>query len=58
MLGQHSGDKPVYAQEVFWPGNKYHGTFDTDETILETAARLGWVVASIKHDWATVYAAS
>ncbi len=34
------------------------GTFDTDETILETAARLGWVVASIKDDWSTVYADS
>ncbi len=32
------------------------GTFDTDETILETAARLGWVVASIKDDWTTVFA--
>ncbi len=34
------------------------GTFDTDETILETAARLGWIVASIKDDWSTVYADS
>lgn len=31
-------------------------TFETSETILETAARLGWVVASIKNDWATVFA--
>lgn len=31
-------------------------TFETSETILETAARLGWVVASIKSDWATVFA--
>jgi hypothetical protein len=31
------------------------GMFETDETILETAARLGWVVASIKNDWATVF---
>jgi len=30
-------------------------TFETSETILETAARLGWVVASIKNDWATVF---
>jgi hypothetical protein len=34
------------------------GTFDTDETILETAARLEWVVASIRDDWATVFAES
>ncbi len=34
------------------------GTFETDETILETAARLGWVVASIRNDWATVFADS
>mgnify|MGYP001822958436 CR=1 FL=1 len=31
-------------------------TFETSETILETADRLGWVVASIKSDWATVFA--
>jgi hypothetical protein len=30
----------------------------TDESILETAARLEWVVASIKNDWSTVFAAS
>ena len=30
-------------------------TFETSETILETAARLDWVVASIKNDWATVF---
>ena len=34
------------------------GTFDTDETILETADRLGWVVASIRDDWDTVFADS
>ena len=33
-------------------------TFETSETILETAARLGWVVASIKNDWGTVFADS
>jgi phosphoserine phosphatase len=31
------------------------GTFDTAETILETAARLDWVVASIRDDWSTVF---
>jgi phosphoserine phosphatase len=31
-------------------------TFETSETILETAARLGWVVASIKNDCTTVFA--
>ena len=34
------------------------GSFETDETILETAARLGWVVVSIKDDWTTVFADS
>ena len=31
------------------------GTFEATETILETAARLDWVVASIRDDWATVF---
>lgn len=31
MMSNHTGDKPVYAQEVFWPGNKYHGDFDADQ---------------------------
>lgn len=31
------------------------GTFETDETILETADRLGWTVVSIRDDWATVF---
>lgn len=34
------------------------GTFDTAETILETAARLDWVVASIRDDWSTVFVGS
>lgn len=32
------------------------GTFSSDESITETARRLGWVVASIKNDWDTVFA--
>ena len=24
MMNNHHGTKPLYAQEVFWPGNKYH----------------------------------
>ncbi|MDH3707165.1 MAG: haloacid dehalogenase-like hydrolase [Acidimicrobiia bacterium] len=34
------------------------GTFEAGESILDTAARLGWVVASIKDDWETVFADS
>jgi len=34
------------------------GTFDSSEKITDTAARLGWVVASIKNDWSTVFAQS
>ncbi len=34
------------------------GTFDSSEKITDTAARLGWVVASIKDDWSSVYAQS
>ncbi|MCP4227618.1 MAG: haloacid dehalogenase-like hydrolase [Actinomycetia bacterium] len=32
------------------------GTFETEETILQTASRLGWTVASIKEDWSAVFA--
>ena len=31
------------------------GTFGTDESIVDTAARLGWTVASIRDDWTTVF---
>lgn len=34
------------------------GTFETDETITQTATRLGWAVASIKNDWSTVFTES
>ena len=30
-------------------------TFATDESILETAARSGWTVASMRTDWSTVF---
>jgi hypothetical protein len=32
MMRNHTGTKPVYAQEVFWPGNTIgHGEFTPDE---------------------------
>ena len=31
LLRNHTGTKPVYAQECFWPGNKYHRSFSADE---------------------------
>ncbi|MCH7788573.1 MAG: haloacid dehalogenase-like hydrolase [Acidobacteria bacterium] len=34
------------------------GTFETEETVLDTAARLNWVVVSIKDDWSTVFSDS
>jgi hypothetical protein len=34
------------------------GSFAADESITDTAARLGWTVSSIKNDWSTVYASS
>jgi phosphoserine phosphatase len=34
------------------------GTFEADEAILDTAARLGWTVASIRDDWSTVFSES
>ena len=34
------------------------GTFAADESITDTAARLGWTVISMKDDWSTVFAPS
>ena len=34
------------------------GTFASDESITDVAARLGWTVVSIERDWATVFATS
>ena len=49
LLVNHDDAEREYADE-----NKA-GTFDTEETILETAARLGWTVASIRNGWAKVF---
>lgn len=34
------------------------GTLASNESILDTAARSGWTVVSVKDDWSTVFAAS
>ncbi|MFW2335738.1 HAD family hydrolase [Ilumatobacter sp.] len=52
LLVDHDDAEREYAYE------SKAGTFETDESILETADRLGWVVASIKNDWSTVFADS
>ncbi|MDH3683272.1 MAG: haloacid dehalogenase-like hydrolase [Acidimicrobiia bacterium] len=52
LLVNHDDAEREYAYE------SKAGTFDTEETILETAARLGWTVASIRNDWATVFSDS
>jgi hypothetical protein len=31
IVKNHTGQKPVYAQEVFWPGNLYHGDLSIDD---------------------------
>jgi len=31
MMKNHHDSKPLYAQEVFWPGNKYHKISDKDD---------------------------
>ena len=49
LLVNHDDDDREYAYE------SVAGTFSADETITDTAARLGWTVASIKNDWATVF---
>lgn len=52
LLVDHDDAEREYAYE------SRAGTFETDETILQTADRLGWTVASIERDWATVFADS
>ncbi|MFW2381956.1 MAG: HAD family hydrolase [Acidimicrobiales bacterium] len=52
LLVNHDDAEREYAYE------SKAGTFDSDESILDTADRLGWTVASIKDDWATVFADS
>jgi hypothetical protein len=52
LLVNHDDEEREYSYE------SKAGTFETDESILETAARLEWVVASIKSDWSTVFANS
>ena len=49
LLVNHDDAEREYAYE------SVAGTFETDETIMETAARLGWTVASIRDDWTTVF---
>ena len=39
-----------------YPYASVAGTFDSDETILESAARQGRTVASINNDWSTIFA--
>lgn len=50
ILVNHDDSVREYAYE------SVAGTFDSDETILDTASRLGWTVASIRDDWTTVFA--
>ncbi len=49
LLVNHDDAEREYAYE------SVAGTFAAGETITDTAARLGWTVASIKDDWATVF---
>ena len=49
LLVNHDDAEREYSYE------SVAGTFDTEETILDRAARSGWVVASIKNDWSTVF---
>ncbi|MGI9601517.1 MAG: HAD family hydrolase [Acidimicrobiales bacterium] len=52
LLVNHDDSEREYAYE------SVAGTFAADETITDTAARLGWTVASIKNDWESVFAES
>jgi phosphoglycolate phosphatase-like HAD superfamily hydrolase len=50
LLVNHDDAEREYAYE------SKAGTFDADEAILDTAARLNWTVVSMKDDWSTVFA--
>jgi len=50
LLVDHDDAEREYAYE------SKAGSFDTEESVLAMADRLGWLVASIKNDWATVFA--
>ena len=50
LLVDHDDAEREYAYE------REAGSFEATEKILDTAERLGWVVVSIKDDWATVFA--
>lgn len=52
ILINHDDAEREYAYE------SKAGTFDTDEDILDTAARLDWTVVSMRDDWATIFAGS
>jgi hypothetical protein len=52
VLVNHDDGEREYAYE------SVAGTFAADESITDTAARLGWTVISIKDDWSTVFAPS
>ncbi len=49
LLVNHDDDRREYAYE------SVAGSFESHETITETAARLGWTPISMKEDWATVF---
>ncbi len=49
LLVNHDDDQREYAYE------SVAGTFESNETIQETAARLGWTQISMKDDWAIVF---
>jgi len=49
LLVNHDDDDREYAYE------SVAGTVSANERITNTAARLGWTVASIKRDWLTVF---
>lgn len=52
LLVNHDDGEREYAYE------SVAGTFASNEKITDTAARLGWTVASMKNDWSSVFALS
>ena len=50
LIVDHDDAEREYAYE------SKAGSFEAEEGVLDMADRLGWVVASIKNDWATVFA--
>jgi phosphoserine phosphatase len=49
LVVDHDDEQREYAYE------SVAGSFDSDENILDTVVRLGWIRISMRNDWATIF---